>query len=257
MKLLQPGTAKLWRESVPKHVGVIMDGNGRWASYRGLDRTEGHRQGWHAALNVSQKALDSGVRWLTFYALTAENWARPRVELANLLSISRWPETKSLTERLLKQNVRVRTMGRPTDDPIAAETINWLEGLARKTEGNSGLNVTIAFNYSGQHEILDAARRLVEAGALPSALDADLMRAAMYVPEMPPLDLVIRTGGERRLSNFMLWHCAYAELLFTDTLFPDFTAGHFESALEDYAFRDRRYGGLPDAVTTERSIEMA
>lgn len=243
MKLLQPGMAKLApRGQRPVHVGIIMDGNGRWASYRGLDRTEGHHAGWHAALNVAEAALDHGIAWITFYALTAENWRRPRDELATLLAISRWPETMALTERLLNRGVRLRVMGRPSDDPIANESVDWLRKLARRTESHKALNVTIAFNYSGQNEIIDAAAKLASR-SLP--VDREAFEQALCIPEMPALDLVIRTGGEMRLSNFMLWHCSYAELLFTDTLFPDFTSGHFESALEEFAFRDRRFGGLP------------
>ena len=249
MKLLQPGMARLALQGQrPTHIGFIMDGNGRWASYRGLDRTEGHHAGWRAALKIAEAALNHQIPWITFYALTAENWRRPRRELSALLAIDRWPETVRLTERLLDRDVRLRVMGRPTDDPIARRTLQWLHRMSKRTIHNEALNVTIAFNYSGQHEILDAATTLVANASAPRGIDEEAFVRSMYVPEMPVVDLVIRTGGEKRLSNFMLWHCSYAELLFTDTLFPDFTAGHFESALEEFAFRDRRFGGLPGAM---------
>lgn len=245
MKLVEPGAEKLRDGPKPAHIGIIMDGNGRWASYRGLDRAHGHRAGWDAALELAQAAVDRGIQWITFYAFTAENWKRPQSEVQNLLTISQWPSVRRKTERLIQQNVRIRILGRGVNDDRAQKTEAWLSTLAERTRQNVGANISIAFNYSGQNELRDAFDQMARVD--PENL-SDLENY-LYCPEMPPLDLVIRTGGERRLSNFMLWHCAYAELLFTDTLFPDFTRGHLDSALEDFAFRDRRFGGLSAEVT--------
>ncbi len=222
-----------------------MDGNGRWAEARGLPRVEGHRAGEASIMETVRECVRRRIPWLTLFAFSTENWGRPPEEVDFLVNMSRdvlqrrLEEFNSLGVRLLHLGLRE---GLP-DDVLA-----WFDLAAEATAGNAALTLTIAFNYGGRREIFEAALRAAEDMASGKLREDDLDEAALrsrfYRPELPDIDLLIRTGGERRLSNFMLWHCAYAEFFFCDALWPDFRAPHLEEALRDYARRERRFGAI-------------
>jgi len=216
-----------------------MDGNGRWAERRGLTVADGHREGTRALRRTVEAAIDLGVASLAVYAFSTENWGRPTDEVEALMEIFGETIERELPD-LAKQGVRTRFMGRRDRAP------DWLreqmETLEAETAGNDRLSLWIAFDYGGRAELVEAARRLLEAGVEPGELDEDTLAAQLYAPELPDPDLLIRTSGELRLSNFMLWQLAYAELVFTDTLWPDFGEAELRQALADYASRRRRFG---------------
>lgn len=210
------------------HVAIIMDGNGRWAEERGRPRTEGHEAGERALYEIVLAALDAEVRYLSVYAFSTENWARPEQEVDFLLGFNR----KLLRERrddMNARNVRIRRIGRR--DPVPDDVLAEFDQAEELTAGNTALDLMVCFNYGGRAELEDAAA----AGSIPDNL---------YAPDVPDVDLLIRTSGEKRLSNFLLWQSAYAELYFTDTLWPDFDKAAFDAALADYARRQRRFGAL-------------
>lgn len=233
-----------------------MDGNGRWATQQGLARTQGHSAGEEALFDTIEGALDLGISWFTVYAFSTENWQRPAQEVDYLLGFSRHLLRKRL-EELHQRNVRIRFIGRrrePVDESLIAE-INEAEEL---TCNNSKMTLTVAFNYGGRAEIVDAIKSLVAALDAPGAQAASGDSAApamadeiteeavsrhLYCPEMPDPDLVIRTSGENRISNFLLWQIAYSELVFFDVLWPDFRRQHLFEAICEYQRRERRYGG--------------
>jgi len=217
-----------------------MDGNGRWAERRGLPVADGHREGTRALRRTVEAAIDLGVRSLAVYAFSTENWARPQGEVSALMEIFGEKIERELPD-LSRQGVRTRFIGRRDRAP------DWLReqmaALEEQTAVNDRLSLWIAFDYGGRAELVDAARRLLEAGVPPDALDEETFAAHLYAPELPDPDLLIRTSGELRLSNFLLWQLAYAELVFVDTLWPDFGEDELRSALADYATRRRRFGG--------------
>jgi undecaprenyl diphosphate synthase len=228
---------------VPLHVGIIMDGNGRWAAARGLPRAAGHKAGAEAARRAIEAAGESGVRWLTLYAFSSENWRRPPEEVRDLTGLLRL-YLRTEVNRLTENGVRLRVIGdrlRFSPDIVAA-----IAAAEEQTAAGARLNLTIALSYGGRDEILCAAReiaRAAAAGALdPARLDADAFAARLFTAGMPDPDLIIRTSGEQRVSNFLLWQAAYAELVFQEVLWPDFGAEHMQAALADYAQRERRYG---------------
>jgi undecaprenyl diphosphate synthase len=216
-----------------------MDGNGRWAERRGLPVADGHREGTRALRRTVEAAIDLGVRSLAVYAFSTENWARPTDEVESLMEIFGETIERELPD-LAKQGVRTRFIGRRDRAP------EWLReqmsALEAETAGNDRLSLWIAFDYGGRAEIVDVARRLIESGAAPEDVDEDAIAALLYAPELPDPDLLIRTSGELRLSNFLLWQLAYAELVFVETLWPDFGEDDLRSALADYASRRRRFG---------------
>jgi len=216
-----------------------MDGNGRWAERRGLTVADGHREGTRALRRTVEAAIDLGVASLAVYAFSTENWGRPTDEVEALMEIFGETIERELPD-LAKQGVRTRFMGRRDRAP------DWLreqmETLEAETARNDRLSLWIAFDYGGRAELVEAARRLLEAGVEPGELDEDTLAAQLYAPELPDPDLLIRTSGELRLSNFMLWQLAYAELVFTDTLWPDFGEAELRQALAAYASRRRRFG---------------
>jgi undecaprenyl diphosphate synthase len=222
---------------VARAVAIIMDGNGRWASARGVSVAEGHRAGSRAVRPVVETAIDLGIDSLAVYAFSTENWSRPPDEVEALMDIFGETIDRELPD-LAKQGVRTRFVGRRDRAP------DWLQakmaGLERATAGESRLNLWIAFDYGGRAEIVEAARRVAASG---EEIDEESFARHLYAPEMPDPDLVIRTSGELRLSNFMLWQSAYAEFVFVDTLWPDFGPDALRSALEEYAQRRRRFGG--------------
>ena len=217
-----------------------MDGNGRWAERRGLPVAEGHREGTRALRRTVEAAIDLGVQALAVYAFSTENWTRPADEVESLMEIFGETIERELPD-LAKQGVRTRFLGRRDRAP------GWLQERMRMLEvdtaGNDRLALWIAFDYGGRSELVEAAKRLLRAGADPADLDEDTFAAELYAPELPDPDLLIRTSGELRLSNFMLWQVAYAELVFVETLWPDFGEENLRSAIVDYATRRRRFGG--------------
>jgi undecaprenyl diphosphate synthase len=225
---------------VARAVAVIMDGNGRWAAARGLDVAEGHRAGSRALRPVVETAIDLGVQSLAVYAFSTENWTRSAEEVAALMDIFGETIDRELVD-LAAQGVRTRFIGRRDRAP------DWLQArmadLETATADKTTLSLWIAFDYGGRAELVEAARRLVEDGVEADDVDEALFARYLYAPDMPDPDLLIRTSGELRVSNFLLWQSAYAELVFTDALWPDFGPDEFRRALEDYAGRRRRFGG--------------
>jgi len=230
--------------SVPRHVAIIMDGNGRWAQRRGLPRVAGHRAGAEAVRNAMQAAVDHGVECLTIYAFSSENWRRSEEEVSDLKGLLRFYVERELAT-LQKQGVRLKLIGEPRS--FGDELFARLERAVEQTRDNDRLTLVVALNYGSQAEIASAARQLAERAVAGEIAPADIDEAAiaslLQTRDLPPLDLVIRTSGEVRLSNFLLWQAAYAELIFTDVLWPDFDEAAFGSALADYARRQRRFGG--------------
>ena len=227
-------------EDSARTVAIIMDGNGRWAERRGLPVAEGHREGTKALRRTVEAAIDLGVETLVVYAFSTENWARPAGEVDSLMDIFGETIERELPD-LARQGVRTRFMGRSDRAPdLLREQMARLE---EETAHNDRLNLWIAFDYGGRAELVEAARRLVEAGVDPKDIDEDALRANLYAPELPDPDLLIRTSGELRISNFLLWQLAYSELVFLDRLWPDFGREELEHALADYANRRRRFGG--------------
>ncbi len=216
-----------------------MDGNGRWAERRGLPVAEGHRAGTRALRRTGEAAIDLGVRSLAVYAFSTEHWARPAEEVGDLMEIFGETIERELPD-LAEQGVRTRFMGRRDRAPDALRA--QMETLEAGTVGNDRLDLWIAFDYGGRAELVEAARRLVADGVSAGDVDDAALAARLYAPELAEPDLLIRTSGELRLSNFLLWQLAYAELVFTDTLWPDFGADDLRAALGEYASRQRRYG---------------
>ena len=227
-------------ERVPAHVGCVMDGNGRWAEQRGLPIAEGHRAGTRALRRTVEAAIDLGVRSLAVYAFSTENWARPSDEVEDLMEIFGETIDRELPD-LAAQGVRTRFVGRR--DRAPEELQAKMRGLEESTAANDRLHLWIAFDYGGRAELVRAVRGLLADGAGAEEVDEELVHSHLYAPEMPDPDLLIRTSGELRISNFFLWQLAYAELVFLDTLWPDFGEEQLRSALEDYARRRRRFGG--------------
>jgi len=230
---------------VPRHVAIIMDGNGRWAAARGLPRVEGHRRGVEAVRRTVRAAADIGIGILTIFSFSAENWTRPAAEIGELMGLLRRFIRNDLAD-LHKSNVRVRIIGeREGLDPEIARLLGDAEQLTRD---NTGLTLVVAFNYGSRQEIVRAARRLAErvaAGTLkPSEIAMDTFGACLDAPDLPDPDLIIRTSGEQRLSNFLLWQSAYSELVFVPTYWPDFDRATLEAAIREYRQRERRFGGL-------------
>jgi undecaprenyl diphosphate synthase len=230
----------------PAHVAIIMDGNGRWAASRHLPRIAGHREGARAVRRTIEAAIRSGVSWLTIYAFSSENWRRPAGEVLDLTGLLR-QYLKSEIAELKSNGVRLRIIGDRGrfDDDIQRELV----AAERATAANGRLNLTVALSYGGRAEIVAAARTAAEAvrcGRLnPDQLDETVFERFLATAGMPDPDLIIRTSGEQRLSNFLLWQAAYAELLFLDVLWPDFNETHFMAALGEYAQRERRFGARP------------
>jgi undecaprenyl diphosphate synthase len=221
-------------------VAIIMDGNGRWAEQRGLPVSAGHREGTRALRRTVEAAIDLGVESLAVYAFSTENWTRPADEVDDLMEIFGETIERELPD-LANEGVRTRFIGRR--DRAPDELLRKMESLEAETAVNDRLLLWIAFDYGGRAELVEAARRIATGGVQPEAVDEELVAGHLYAPDMPDPDLLIRTSGEFRISNFLLWQLAYAELVFTDTLWPDFGADELRSALEAYAQRRRRFGG--------------
>lgn len=232
-------------ESRGLHVAIIMDGNGRWATQRGLNRVAGHREGVKAARALVRAAHEVGIRFLTLYAFSSENWSRPSIEVTTLMTLLERSIDQELPE-LQANNVRLRVIGRPNGVPSSVR--QGIERAVAATTGNTGLTLFMAFNYSGRDELVDAARALarqVQAGELrPEDIDEARVEQALYTQGAPDPDLLIRTSGEMRVSNFLLWQIAYTELVVTPTLWPDFGRRDLYLAVAEYQRRDRRFGNI-------------
>jgi undecaprenyl diphosphate synthase len=230
---------------VPRHVAIIMDGNGRWAAARGLPRVEGHRRGVEALRRTIRAAADIGISIVTFFSFSAENWSRPATEVVELMGLLRRFIRNDLAE-LHKSNVRVRIIGeRQALDPDIGRLLTEAEEL---TKSNDGLTLVVAFNYGARQEITRAARRIAQQVAdgklAPADITAETVGGFLDAPDLPDPDLIIRTSGEQRLSNFLLWQSAYSELVFLPTYWPDFDRATLEGAISEYQQRERRFGGL-------------
>jgi len=227
---------------LPRHIAIIMDGNGRWAHARGLPRVAGHREGAKAVRRTIQAAIDHGVRWLTMFAFSSENWARPETEIADLTGLLRHYLRHELAE-LHENGVRLHVIGERSrfGPAMAAE----LAAAEARTAGNDRLNLVMALSYGGRADIVEAAKRALAAGIPASELTEQNFAGFLATAGIPDPDLLIRTSGEERISNFLLWQIAYAELFFTDVLWPDFDATHFAAALTAFSTRERRFGARP------------
>jgi len=233
---------------VPVHVACVMDGNGRWAQRQGLARTDGHAAGEEALFDTVHGALDVGLKWLTVYAFSTENWKRPADEVRYLMGFN---ERLLLTRRdeLHDLDVRVRVIGR-RDWRVPRRLLRHIDESVEMTSKNQTMTLTLAFNYGGRAEIIDAVKAMMRAGVPANKVSEKALRAHLYDPEMPDPDLVVRTSGEYRISNFLLWELAYSELVFTDVLWPDFRRQDLFDAVRDFQNRDRRYGGVKAAGGT-------
>jgi undecaprenyl diphosphate synthase len=239
------GYAETSSEPCPAHVAVIMDGNGRWASARGLPRLEGHRRGVEALRRTVRASIEIGISFLTVYSFSSENWRRPVQEVSDLMGLLKRFIRNDLAD-LHKSNVRVRVIG--SRERLSEDIRSLLQEAEKLTESNTGLTLVVAFNYGSRQEIADAAKSLavdVAAGRLsPDDVTPEAIEARLETTGIPDPDLVIRTSGEQRLSNFLLWQAAYAEFVFTPVLWPDFDRAALEAAIAEFRSRDRRFGGL-------------
>ena len=228
---------------IPVHVAIIMDGNGRWAKAKGLPRAAGHAQGAEAVRRTVKAASDLGIQYLTLYGFSLENWKRPAKEIAELMGLLRLYLRKEISE-LHREGVRIRFIG--DRSMLAADIISLIEMSEQKTRANTKLDLVIALSYGSRQEITAAVRQLVEdvaAGEISAdAIDENALEGRLYTADMPDPDLIVRTSGEQRISNFFLWQSAYAEFVFTDVLWPDFSREKLEDSIEEFSRRERRYG---------------
>jgi undecaprenyl diphosphate synthase len=229
--------------ATPRHIAIIMDGNGRWAQARGLPRIAGHRRGAEAVRRTLTAAGELGIPYLTLFGFSSENWKRPLAEVDDLMGLLRHYLRGEIAE-LHRNNVRLRVIG--DRDRLAPDIVTLITNAEALTHGNSGVNLTIALSYGGRAEIIAAMRTMVKKAAsgdlAPEAIDEGVVSRHLFTADIPDPDLLIRTSGEQRISNFLLWQCAYSELVFTKTLWPDFGRADLEEAIADYGCRERRYG---------------
>jgi undecaprenyl diphosphate synthase len=229
--------------SIPRHVAIIMDGNGRWAERQGLPRLAGHRAGTENIRRILGASYKAGIEYLTLYAFSTENWGRPDSEVAGLLEILH-SVIREEAAALHEQNVRIRHLGvlDRLPDVLAKSIVEAVD----MTKSNTGLNLCVAFDYGGRAEIVDAVRNLIVAGTPPNQIDEAAISARLYLADVPEPDLIIRTAGEQRISNFLIWQAAYSEYYSTDICWPDFDAAEVQRAIDEYGRRQRRFGRLPD-----------
>ncbi|AOH42494.1 di-trans,poly-cis-decaprenylcistransferase [Anaerolineaceae bacterium oral taxon 439] len=228
-------------ERVPRHIAVIMDGNGRWAKKRGLPRLLGHRQGTENLRRIIKACVRAGVRYLTIYAFSTENWGRPQDELKGLMQIFNDAFVNEISE-LVREGVRILHIGQR--EGIPADLLNKIDQAVERSEDNGRLILSVGLNYGGRNEIMHAVRKIVASGVAPEEVTESLISENLFTAGTPDPDLVIRTSGEYRISNFLLWQSAYAEWDFPETLWPDFGVEELYASIERYAKRDRRFGKL-------------
>lgn len=241
--------ARLDRSRLPVHIAIIMDGNGRWAAGRGLPRLEGHRASSQSIRDTIEACSELGIQYLTLYTFSVENWSRPRAEVEALMALIEHTIRRELPE-LHENRVRIRLLG--DREGLPASLQREIARAEKLTEGNGGLTLQLAINYGGRREIAAAAARLareaVEGRIAPEDIDEEAFAARLYLPDSPDPDLLIRTGGDLRVSNYLLWQIAYTEIHVTPTLWPDYRRRHLYEALIDYQGRKRRFGGIEDAA---------
>ncbi|TXL76720.1 isoprenyl transferase [Vineibacter terrae] len=229
----------------PRHVAIIMDGNGRWAKARGMPRTAGHRRGVETVRATVRAAGELGIEYLTLFGFSTENWKRPLDEVNFLMGLLR-QYLRAELETLAKEGARLRVVG--DRDGLAADIVDMIKTAEERTRANARIHVSIALNYGGRADIVQAAQRLATAVAqgklAPAAIDEDMLEGCLLTRDLPELDMLIRTGGEQRISNFLLWQSAYTELVFTNALWPDFSKADLEHAIAEFRRRERRYGAV-------------
>ena len=226
---------------IPHHVAIIMDGNGRWAAQRGLPRIKGHKEGVRVAEEILEVASNAGIRHLSLYAFSTENWKRPALEIMGLMALLRM-YLRIFLPKLMANNIRFHHLGALEGLPQGVQQD--IQALEAKTAANTGMTFHLAVNYGGRLEIVQAARRCVAEGLRPEDIDEKSLTARLWTGDAPEVDFLIRTSGEFRISNFLLWQVAYAEIYVTDCLWPDFHANQFQEALDVFSSRDRRFGGV-------------
>lgn len=229
-------------DRIPKHVALVMDGNGRWAERRGLPRTDGHAAGEEALFDTLWGAMHAGVRWMTVYAFSTENWKRPAEEVRYLMGFN---ERLLMNHRdeLHSEGVKIQFIGR-RDWRVPKRVLRHIEDTEEMTAKNKRMTLSMAFNYGGRAELVDAVNALVAEGVAPGKVTEKAIRKHLYDPKMPDPELMVRTSGEYRISNYLLWQIAYSELVFTDVLWPDFRRENLYDAIGEYQQRDRRFGGI-------------
>ncbi len=225
----------------PQHIAITMDGNGRWASARGLPRAEGHRRGADAARRTVEAAAKFGVKYLTLYSFSSENWSRPKTEVDDLMGLLRW-RLRSEVADMHKQGVRLRVIG--DRDRLPRDIAKLIDDAEAMTDANRRITVTMALSYGGRDDLVQAVQQVARDGIAPEDIDESAIASRLSTAGTPPPDLMIRTGGEMRISNFLLWECAYSEFLFSDVMWPDFGADELGAAIQSFQGRERRYGGL-------------
>jgi len=225
--------------AVPTHIGIIMDGNRRWAKEHGLSTAEGHRQGYLTLKTIAAAGLKRGVKYLTAYAFSTENWQRDKKEVRDIMKLLVWALKHEVGE-LHKEGIRLRVIGEKVR--FGAATVRAILQAEELTKNNTRATLLLCLDYGGKQEIVEAVKRIAAAGIAAEDITPELITKYLYAPDVPPLDLVLRTSGEQRLSNFMLWEAAYSELAFTTTAWPDFTEKDLDAVLEEYAKRQRRFG---------------
>ena len=236
---------------MPTHVAIIMDGNGRWAQSRGLERQDGHKSGAHRVRAITEACIDHGIEVLTVYAFSTENWDRPAGEVGFLLELI--PERlQAERSTIFEHQVRVRVLGDIAPLPFADRIA--IENIVRQTRNHDTLDLNIAFNYGGRAEIVRALRQLIEDGIAADDITEELVSTALYTAGQPDPDLLIRTGGECRSSNFLVWQSIYSEFYFTETLWPDFTRDEFEEALQDFGKRQRTFGRVSGMTSNADAV---
>ncbi len=238
------GPAMTQSQTLPDHVGIIMDGNGRWATARGLSRNRGHKRGAEVFGEIVRHAKRLGIPYLTVYAFSTENWNRPPQEVAGIMDLLRGYLRDA--DRYRKENVQTQIIGDKAQ--LDADLVEMIAKVEEGSRNNTGIHVNIALNYGGRDELVHAARKIaamILEGSIPlQSVDHSMLERCLYTAGQPDVDLIIRTGGEQRVSNFLLWQGAYAEFVFTPTLWPDFTAADLDAALEEFSRRERRMGGI-------------
>ena len=243
---------QITREKLPRHIAIIMDGNGRWAKKQGKKRVFGHYQGVKTVRNIVENSVELKIPYLTLYTFSTENWNRPKEEVDALMNLL--VETlKDQLKDLMRQNIKLNAIGDLSQLP--KQTYDTLQDVLHQTAQNTGMVLSIALNYGGRHEIVqmtvDLAKKVKNNIILPDNIDENKINLHLYTHNLPDVDLMIRTGGEKRISNFLLWKIAYAELYFTDTLWPDFDQQNYYNALADYQKRERRFGKTSEQINNE------